>query len=193
MSVTEQVRWRRARKFFTVGDKRIRGTTHLLIPAPHLCRRHVGKLPVVPIDNLAQTKSPRRTTISAQKARTMFEKELRAFAIGSFGLEEEASGVIPIRPNPQQRKTAWHRSTVPLSSRAARSAVRDLLFLPSRRLLQLIQDRPHRNSQPIRPIQQLVMDLQQALFDQVRPQQDASFLLAWRHELRVLCRFQVSL
>ena len=64
------------------------------------------KLPIVPIDDVSQTKSPRRTTISAQKARTGLEKELREIRHRLIRLEEEAAGVIPIRPNTPERKVA---------------------------------------------------------------------------------------
>jgi hypothetical protein len=64
------------------------------------------KLPIVPADDVPQTKSPCRTTISAQKARTMLETELREIRNRLVRLEEEAAGVIPIRRTTPARKAA---------------------------------------------------------------------------------------
>lgn len=64
------------------------------------------KLPIVSADDVSHVKSPRRTTISAQKARTMLEKELLEIRNRLIRLEEEAAGVIPIRRDTPQRKAA---------------------------------------------------------------------------------------
>ena len=64
------------------------------------------KLPIIHVDEVAHTTSLRRTTISAQKARTMLEKELRDIRHRLTRLEEEAAGVIPIRRSTQERKAA---------------------------------------------------------------------------------------
>ena len=61
------------------------------------------KLPIVPADVVSQTKSPRRTTISAHKARTVLEKELLEIRNRLVRLEEEAAGVIPIRSAPERK------------------------------------------------------------------------------------------
>ncbi len=61
------------------------------------------KLPVVSIDEASHSKAPRRTTISACSARTMLERELRDIRHRLIRLEEEAAGVVPIRPTPGRK------------------------------------------------------------------------------------------
>ncbi len=60
------------------------------------------KLPLAFKDS-THTNTPRRTTISTRSARTMLERELRDIRGRLLRLEEEVSGVIPIRRTPDSK------------------------------------------------------------------------------------------